>query len=314
MDALKGKVAIVTGATSGIGERIAELFAEEGAKVVAAGRREAEGAALEKRLGVSFVRADVSHEADVKAMIDHTIARFGRVDCLVNNAGIPFPMISIVDIDVEGFDRVQAINVRGVMLGMKHVAPTMLAQGGGSIINIASMVGSRGGLSGHPYFASKGAVIALSRSVAAELGEKGIRVNSISPGAIVTGIFGKVAGVEGGPGGACGLGSVRQIAADTARRYDRRYSQSRSISGQRRIELRQWSGSGDRWRPHRHRRARLVRRGRRPRGYHQGHQGGGGFFVEIARCRAATASKLSCISFTLPLLGAEAALSPWPRR
>jgi NAD(P)-dependent dehydrogenase (short-subunit alcohol dehydrogenase family) len=197
MDALKGKVAIVTGATSGIGERIAALFAEEGAQVVAAGRREAEGAALEKRLGVSFVRTDVAHEADVKAMIDHAMARFGRVDCLVNNAGIPFPMISIVDIDVERFDQVQAINVRGVMLGMKHVAPAMLAQGGGSIINIASMVGSRGGLSGHPYCASKGAVIALSRSVAAELGEKGIRVNSISPGAIVTGIFGKAAGVEG---------------------------------------------------------------------------------------------------------------------
>jgi NAD(P)-dependent dehydrogenase (short-subunit alcohol dehydrogenase family) len=197
MGALNGKVAIVTGATSGIGERIAELFVEEGAKVVVAARREVEGAALEKRLGVSFVRTDVSQEADIKAMVARAVQKFGRVDCLVNNAGMPFPMVSVADVDVAGFDQVMGVNVRSVMLGMKHVAPLMLAQGAGSIVNIASMAALRGGLSGHPYCASKGAVIALSRSVAAELGEKGIRVNSISPGAIVTGIFGKVAGVEG---------------------------------------------------------------------------------------------------------------------
>jgi NAD(P)-dependent dehydrogenase (short-subunit alcohol dehydrogenase family) len=197
MGVLNGKVAVVTGGTSGIGERIVEVFVEEGAKVVVAARREEEGRALEKRLGVDFVRADVSIEADVKAMIDHAVARFGRVDCLVNNAGIPAPMISIADVDVPSIDQVMAINVRGVMLGMKHVAPVMLSQGSGSIINIASMVGHRGGLSSHVYTASKGAVVALTRSVAAELGEKGIRVNSISPGAIVTGIFGKNAGVDG---------------------------------------------------------------------------------------------------------------------
>jgi NAD(P)-dependent dehydrogenase (short-subunit alcohol dehydrogenase family) len=197
MVALEGKVAIVTGGTSGIGERIAELFVEEGAKVVVAARRQAEGSALEKRLGVSFIRTDVSIEADVKAMVDHAVRRYGRVDCLVNNAAIPAPMISVIDIDAANVDQVMGVNVRGVILGMKHVAPVMLSQGTGSIVNIASVSGIRAGYTGHVYCASKGAVISLTQSVAAELGEKGIRVNSISPGGIVTGIFGKSAGLEG---------------------------------------------------------------------------------------------------------------------
>jgi len=197
MGALDGKAAIVTGGTSGIGERIVELFVEEGAKVVVAARREQEGAALEKRLGVRFIRTDVSSEADVKAMIDHAVKSFGRVDCLVNNAGIPSPMVSISEIDVETIDRLMAVNVRGVLLGIKHVAPVMIAQKAGSIVSISSMAGLRGGVSGHIYSATKGAVLALTRSAGAELGEKGIRVNSISPGAIVTGIFAKNAGVEG---------------------------------------------------------------------------------------------------------------------
>jgi len=197
MGALSGKVALVTGATSGIGERIAEVFVEEGAKVVVAARREAEGAALERRLGVSFIRADVAREDDVKAMVAHALERFGRVDCLVNNAGAPLPMIGVADIDMATFDAVFAVNVRGVLHGMKHVAPIMVRQNSGSIVNVASIAGLRGGGSGHVYSASKGAVIALTRAVAAELGEKGIRVNSISPGAIVTGIFAKGAGVEG---------------------------------------------------------------------------------------------------------------------
>lgn len=197
MAELSGKVAIVTGATSGIGERIAELFVEEGAKVVAAARREKEGEALKQRLGVSFVRTDVSNEAEVKAAVDYTLTQFGRIDCLVNNAGVPSPMVSIVDSDTAALDQVMAINVRGAFLMMKYVAPTMLARRQGSIVNISSVSGLRGGLSGHIYSTSKGAVLALSRSVAAELGEKGVRVNSISPGAIVTGIFGKNAGVEG---------------------------------------------------------------------------------------------------------------------
>jgi len=197
MGALDGKIAIVTGGTSGIGEGVAKAFVQEGAKVVIAARREEEGRALEKEAGVRFVRTDVANEADVKAMIDRTLEWFGRVDCLVNNAGIPAPMVSITEIDVSMIDAVLAVNVKGVLLGVKHAAPVMAAQRSGSIINISSMAALRGGLSGHVYSASKGAVSAFTRSAAAELGEKGVRVNSISPGAIVTGIFGKNAGLEG---------------------------------------------------------------------------------------------------------------------
>jgi NAD(P)-dependent dehydrogenase (short-subunit alcohol dehydrogenase family) len=197
MGALDGKIAIVTGGTSGIGEGIAKAFVSEGAKVVIAGRREEEGRALEKEIGVRFVRADVVKEADVKALVDKTVEWFGRVDCLVNNAGVPAPMVSIAEVDVATVDQVLAVNVKGVVLGIKHAAPVMLARQSGSIVNIGSVAGHRGGLSGHIYTASKGAVSALTRSAAAELGEKGIRVNCISPGAIVTGIFGKNAGLEG---------------------------------------------------------------------------------------------------------------------
>ena len=197
MGALDGKVAIVTGGTSGIGEGIVERFVAEGAKVVVAARRQEEGKALETRLGVRFARTDVANEADVKALIDQTVKWFGRVDCLINNAALPAPMVSITEIDVEAIDKLLAVNVRGVLLGIKHVAPVMLAQKSGSIINIGSMAGIRGGVSGHIYSATKGAVHALTQSAGAELGEKGVRVNCISPGAIVTGIFAKAAGVEG---------------------------------------------------------------------------------------------------------------------
>ena len=197
MGALDGKIAIVTGGTSGIGEGIAKAFVSEGAKVVIVGRREEEGRALEKRIGVRFVRADVSKEADIKAMIDQTLEWFGRLDCLVNNAGIPSPMISLTETDATTIDQILAVNVRGVILGAKHAARVMLQTGSGSIINIGSVAGHRGGLSAHVYSASKGAVSAFTRSAATELGEKGIRVNCISPSAIVTGIFGKNAGLEG---------------------------------------------------------------------------------------------------------------------
>ena len=197
MGNLLGKIAIVTGGTSGIGERIVEVFVAEGAHVVVAARRQDEGAALEKRLGVSFIRTDVAVEADVKAMIDYAVARFKRIDCLINNAGSGSPTVGIAEVDVATFDQVMAVNVRGVFLGIKHVAPIMVSQRTGSIINIASIAGLRGGLAGHAYSAAKGAVLALTRSAAAELGEQGVRVNSISPGGIVTGIFGKSAGVAG---------------------------------------------------------------------------------------------------------------------
>jgi NAD(P)-dependent dehydrogenase (short-subunit alcohol dehydrogenase family) len=197
MGVLEGKVAIVTGGTSGIGARTVELFVEEGARVVIAGRRHDEGEALANQLGptASFVRTDVASEPDVKAMIGHAVAKYGRLDCLFNNAGTPGgPMTGIADLDMEHYDALMQVHLRGVVLGMKHAAPVMLRQGSGSIINTGSVAGLHGGMAAYGYSVAKAAVLHLTRCVAMELGEKGIRVNSISPGAIVTGIFAKGAG------------------------------------------------------------------------------------------------------------------------
>lgn len=198
MGRLDRKVCIVTGATSGIGRATAERFVAEGATVVLAGRRRELGASIAAGLGAaaSFVRTDVAEEGDVRALITSTHERFGRVDCLFNNAGGPGQTGGIEGLDVDRFDATFANNVRSVMLGMKHVAPIMKAQGSGSIINNASVAGSRSGYSSSVvYGSSKAAVIQLTRTVAMELAEFGIRVNSISPGAIATGIFGKVFGM-----------------------------------------------------------------------------------------------------------------------
>jgi NAD(P)-dependent dehydrogenase (short-subunit alcohol dehydrogenase family) len=214
MGQLDGKVAIVTGATSGIGERIAEVFVAQGARVVAAGRREAEGGRLAARCGaaMSFIRTDVTDEADVKAMIDHAVTKFGRLDCLVNNAGSGSPVVSITEVAAEHFSPVFDTNVRGVIFGMKHAAPIMISQGSGSIVTIGSASGLRGGLSGYFYSASKAAVIHLSRCVAAEISNKGVRVNTISPGGIVTGIFAKAAGLDGARADAV-LGPISDLFA-----------------------------------------------------------------------------------------------------
>ena len=197
MGVLEGKVAIVTGGTSGIGARTVERFVEEGAKVVIAGRRREEGEALAKQLGrpASFIRTDVAQEGEVKAMVEHALAKFGRLDCLFNNAGNPGRMTGIAEVEMEHYDAIMNTHVRGVVLGMKHAALAMTRQGSGSIINTGSIGGLRAGTSPHIYATAKAAVIHLTRCVASELAEKGIRVNSISPGAIVTGIFGKGAGV-----------------------------------------------------------------------------------------------------------------------
>src|SRR5215475_5163051 len=200
MGKLDGKITIVTGATSGIGRRTVEIFVKEGAKVVATGRREELGRSLEQALGKDnclFLRTDATQEADVKAMFEACLARWGRLDCLFNNAGGPAPVGGIDTIPVEGFDAAMATLVRSVMLGMKHAAPIMMKQGSGSIINNGSVAARRAGYSTSMiYGAAKAAVIQLTKCVAMELGESGIRVNSISPGAIVTGIFAKALGVS----------------------------------------------------------------------------------------------------------------------
>lgn len=199
MGRLEGKVAIITGATSGIGLRTAEIFVAEGAKAVIAGRRALEGEALAKRLGAScvFQQTDVTDEAQMQALIGLAIDRFGHVDCLFNNAGGPAQTGGIEGLDVARFDAAMATLVRSVMLGMKHAAPHMKRQGSGSIINNGSIAGRLAGFSSSVvYGAAKAAVIHLTKCVAMELGESGVRVNSISPGAIATGIFGKALGLS----------------------------------------------------------------------------------------------------------------------
>lgn len=198
MGRLDGKVAVITGATSGIGWRTAEVFVAEGARIVVAGRRMAEGEALAAQLGSScvFKQTDVTDEAQVKALIDAALDTFGRLDCLFNNAGGPAQTGGIEGLEVDRFDAAMATLVRSVMLGMKHAAPAMKKQGAGSIINNGSIAGRLAGFSSSlVYGAAKAAVNHLTKCVAMELGESGIRVNSISPGAIATGIFGKALGL-----------------------------------------------------------------------------------------------------------------------
>jgi NAD(P)-dependent dehydrogenase (short-subunit alcohol dehydrogenase family) len=198
MARLKDKVCIITGATSGIGKRTAEIFSSEGAKLVIAGRREAEGQAVVTALGAGcdFVKTDVTVEFQMKALVDFALRKYGRIDCLFNNAGGPAPVGGIETIPVEGFDQAMALLVRSVMLGMKHVAPVMMAQKSGSIINNGSVAALRAGLSSSMiYSAAKAAVVHLTRCVAMQLGEHNTRVNSISPGGIATGILGKALGL-----------------------------------------------------------------------------------------------------------------------
>jgi len=195
---LQGKVTIVTGGTSGIGRRTVEVFAQEGASVLIAARREKEGRAIADALGdrVDFLKTNVSREADVKAMIDYALSRFGRLDCLFNNAGCPAPVGGIESIPLEGYEAAMAVLLGGVLLGMKHAAPVMKAQGSGSIINNGSVAGLRAGYSSSLIYATaKAAVIHLTKCVAMELGESNVRVNCICPGGIATGIFGKALGL-----------------------------------------------------------------------------------------------------------------------
>jgi NAD(P)-dependent dehydrogenase (short-subunit alcohol dehydrogenase family) len=198
MRVLEGKVAIVMGGTSGIGARTAALFVEEGARVAIAGRRSHRGEQLAQELGEAavFVRTDVAVEADVAATVSEVVDRFGRLDCLVNCAGNATNHSHIANVDLEQFDAAIAVHVRGVLAAMKYAVPIMAAQNSGSIINVASVNGTRAGLGGHFYSTAKAAAIHLTRSVAVEVGEKGIRVNSLSPGPIVTGLFGKGIGLS----------------------------------------------------------------------------------------------------------------------
>ncbi len=199
MGRLNGKVAVIAGATSGIGRRTAEVFVAEGATVVVSGRRAAEGEALAESLGdrASFVAADVADERQVAALIAGAHERFGRLDCLFNNAGVPGAQGGIESLTPEQVNAEMAILVNGVLWGMKHAAPIMRTQGSGSIVNTGSIAGHRAGYGvSLVYSVAKAAVIHASRCVAMELAPHNVRVNSISPGAIATGIFGKAFGLD----------------------------------------------------------------------------------------------------------------------
>jgi NAD(P)-dependent dehydrogenase (short-subunit alcohol dehydrogenase family) len=190
---LSDKVSIITGGGSGMGRTASLMFAGEGAKVVVADFSEPAGeetVRLVRAAGgeATFVKTDVSSEADAKRMVDHAVATYGRVDTLYNNAGImPEEDHSVIDTPVDAWDRVMAVNVRGVYLGCKYAIPRMLEQGSGSIINVSSFVAILGcSVPQDAYTASKGAVAALTRSLAVQFAGRGVRSNAISPGPVET--------------------------------------------------------------------------------------------------------------------------------
>ena len=182
MNALEGKVAVVTGAAGGIGAAVVQRLTADGARVLAVDLREPAGLPD----GAVGHAADVSAAADVKAFIERAVDDLGGIDILCNNAGIEGAVTALTDYPDEVFDQVLAVNVRGPFLGMKHAVPHMTAAGGGAIVNTASVAGLRGSPRLHAYSASKHALIGLTRSAAAELAPLNIRVNAVCPSPVET--------------------------------------------------------------------------------------------------------------------------------
>jgi NAD(P)-dependent dehydrogenase (short-subunit alcohol dehydrogenase family) len=193
-----GKVVLVTGGTSGIGRATALAFANEGAKVVVSGRREKEGLAVVEEVGKAggaahFVRADVANEADVKRLVEETVAKFGRLDVAFNNAGVELlgPIAEVTEAD---YRRVFDINVWGVLTSMKYEIPALLESGGGAIVNTSSIAGHVGMAGAGVYIASKHAVEGLTKTAALECARQNIRVTAVAPAAIVTDMIDRFTG------------------------------------------------------------------------------------------------------------------------
>jgi NAD(P)-dependent dehydrogenase (short-subunit alcohol dehydrogenase family) len=196
-------VVLITGALTGIGRATALVFAREGADVVVSGRRDEEGNKLVaelRNLGAEaeFFRSDVRREEDVRALIDQTVARFGRLDVAVNNAGTEGTLGPIIEQTPESYASTFDTNVLGTLLSMKHELRVMLAQGHGSIVNLSSTVGHTGAAGGAIYGASKAAVEGLTKSAALEAAESGVRVNVVAPGPVDTGMLSRFTGTEAG--------------------------------------------------------------------------------------------------------------------
>lgn len=197
----EGKVVLVTGGTSGIGKTTAIEFARAGAKVVLTGRREKEGAEVVRQIeklggNAAFVRADIAKDADVKAMVDFTVKKYGKLDIAFNNAGVEWkgPLDQATEAE---YRRIFDINVWGVLNSMRHEIPVMLKNGGGAIVNTSSVAGHAGLAGVSVYIASKHAVEGLTKAVALEFAKQNIRINAVAPGPIATEMWDRFAGEAG---------------------------------------------------------------------------------------------------------------------
>ncbi len=196
---MTNRVILVTGALTGIGRATALAFTKEGATVVAAGRRETEGKALEAELRAlgaqaAFIKADVRHEEDVRRLVDETVARFGRLDVAVNNAGTEGKPGPVTEQTPDSYAAMFDTNVLGTLLSLKHELRVMQPQGSGSIVNVSSTMGERGASNLSLYTASKHAVEGLTKSAALEAAAFGVRVNAVAPGPTETGMLERLTG------------------------------------------------------------------------------------------------------------------------